>query len=165
MVVHFGFYVSVAESLLFYKGRKINHEEENLHHSNRNHFHKSALSDYRKNNKEGCDNQERNGGEKAEMLVLFNVCNKEQYNGCKGEYDEDSCCNPMGNSLRIPVGNTVAESESDSAHTKKAENTKSVKKFVPVIVLSVHKLSVENNASRGENAPKPEEDFSVLTKK
>ena len=71
----------------------------------------------------------------------------------------------MSNSLRIPVGNTVAESESDSAHAEKAENAKSVKELVFVIVLSVHELSVENNASRGENTPEPEEDFSVLTKK
>ena len=99
------------------------------------------------------------------MLLLSDVYNKEKHNGSQSERNKKTRSYPMSNSLRIPVCNTVAESESDSAHTEKAENTKNVKKFVPVIVLSVHKLSVDNNASRGENTPKPEEDFSVLTKK
>lgn len=99
------------------------------------------------------------------MLLLFDVYNKEKYNGSKCEYNEQPRSYPMSNSLWIPVCNTVAESESDSAHAEKAENAKSIKKLVFVIVLSVHELSVENNASRGENTPEPEEDFSVLTKK
>ena len=99
------------------------------------------------------------------MLLLSDVYNKEKHNGSQCENDKNTRCNPMGNSLSIPILNTVAESKRNGAHTEKAENTKNIKKLVFVIVLSVHKLCVENNASRGEDAPEPEEDFSVLTKK
>ena len=159
------FFIVLITLICFYNGCKINHKEENLHHCNRHHFHKRALAYHCKNHKEGCENKKRDCGKQTEMLLLSDVYNKEKHNRSQSERNKKTCCYPMSNSLRISVGNTVAESESDSAHAEKAENAKSIKKLVFVIVLSVHKLSVENNASRGENAPKPEEDFSVLTKK
>lgn len=97
--------------------------------------------------------------------MLFNVCNKEQYNGGKGEDDENSCCNPMGNSLGIPILNAVTECQSNNAHTYKSEGAENVVKLALEAVPSVHILRVENDTARGENTPEPEVNLSVFTEK
>ncbi len=97
--------------------------------------------------------------------MLFSLENEEQSYGSYGESNEETCCNPMSNSLGIPILDAVAESQGDEAHADKADSAKGIEKLVFVAELIIHILCVGYYSAACENAPEPEVSLVVFAEK
>lgn len=97
--------------------------------------------------------------------MVFSLADEKQSYGCNCESNEKSRSNPMGNSLGVPVGNAVSESQCNEAHTDKADNAKGIEKLVFIAEFLIHILCVDYYAAACENSPEPEMSLVVFAKK